>query len=1124
MLSKGWEQRKQRYDFVVVGSGYGGAILAARISGATLTPKPSVCLLERGREWPVGTFPDTVDQVTAAFRNSLTNPLGLYDLLTFTDISVIQGCGLGGTSLINANVAIVPDAEVFEQMAWPGTVTLTELQPYYNRASQMLATRPHPRATELLKVKALDRRAHEIGHRAFGLDIAVNFDIDGANPHGVEQKPCIDSGDCITGCNVGAKNTVYMNYLPMATNNGVEIFTQTQVDWLEKLPDGTWRVHGRRYDRFGFPEKFELQAAHVILSAGSLGTSEILLRSELHGLSLSPKVGTGFTGNGDFFGIAYNSNYQTNVLGFGNNPIHPWRPNAPGPTIVGAIRYHDNLPLDQRITVEDVSFPSALLSTLMLASGVLVGEDTDVGDELSELARHLRNNPWRPYQEHNALNHTMVYLVMGQDDAKGMLRLRTNGLDPNGKLEINWDDVGRQLVFTRINEELRRHARALGARFIVNPVWHVLDIRHLLTAHPLGGCPLGEDHLQGAVDEFGRVFAGDGRIHEGLFVADGSLIPSALGVNPFLTISALSERIADRMVRHLQGESYPARATRVAVLGIDPLEVLTYKEADLERLFGRVETKGLESMITAGQGLVEVATGRIRNDTVWKGVLPRGHILNALSTVFYGGLKLTATRVDGGVAGITSNADNRTAVAHTLEEITLKERTGALEPGRYVLLRYPDPPWSMYYAVLKIISDELLIGRVYLGTYPHGGRMFTLPMARVCGLDNLTVEDARSLYQPSPAATKEQVVGVWEVRAAANAGNTGTMGRVQFDLTPDGRLEARYQSLGLLEELAEPALSQGHFQRNDFTPFLDEIRSVSSDVLIGKYSTDTPPALVQLFGPTSLGLYHEESSAAGPTRWSWYYTLRRSAGARLRMPGFLRPLLDIRLPDGLGMTFDEEMVGHYFPGLSVPAGREGDLEIEARVPASGQPAGSVECSLRVHMHIRDLNEFFESPAHEAGLEGTIHFGDFAGQGAATFEVDPQKSTFNYLRINPATQEAEMLYHLYFRDSQQREYLWHGRKYMQKDQDGGLRAVQEVLHDYTTLYCHLTETATGQERGTGLLKFKTFENPAAVGSFSAFLGSFQVTGTINLVEQAHAQLRFLAFTNQFIFWEYNLLKV
>jgi cholesterol oxidase len=329
MLSKAWEQRRQLYDFVIVGSGYGGAILAARISGAALTSKPSVCILERGREWPVGTFPDTPDKAITAFRDPLLNPLGLYELRTFPDVSVIQGCSLGGTSLINANVTIVPDAEVFELLAWPRTVALAELQPYYDKAMQMLAARPHPRALELLKVQALDRRAREIDKSTIALNLAVNFELDGANPHGVEQKPCIDSGDCVSGCNVGAKNTLYMNYLPAAHRNGTEIFTSTQVDRVEKLADGAWQLHGRRYNGFGLPEKFPLDATRVILSASALGASEILLRSEMNGLSLSASVGTGFTGNGDFFGIAYNSDYQTNVLGFGSDPQHPWRVHAP---------------------------------------------------------------------------------------------------------------------------------------------------------------------------------------------------------------------------------------------------------------------------------------------------------------------------------------------------------------------------------------------------------------------------------------------------------------------------------------------------------------------------------------------------------------------------------------------------------------------------------------------------------------------------------------------------------------------------------------------------------------------------------------------------------------------------
>ena len=126
------------------------------------------------------------------------------------------------------------------------------------------------------------------------------------------------------------------------------------------------------------------------------------------------------------------------------------------------------------------------------------------------------------------------------------------------------------------------------ANFIENPMWAVFNLRHLITAHPLGGCPIGDDYEQGAVDEYGRVFAGDGSVHDGLFVADGALIPSALGVNPLLTISALSERIAARKIEDLQGNRLPGSEPAVSASAIDPLEVIAYSEPELERLFRRV--------------------------------------------------------------------------------------------------------------------------------------------------------------------------------------------------------------------------------------------------------------------------------------------------------------------------------------------------------------------------------------------------------------------------------------------------------------------------------------------------------------------------------------------------------
>ena len=240
----------------------------------------------------------------------------MFELLTHPDISVIKGNGLGGTSLINANVAIEPDAEVFEQFHWPAAITLGALKPYYDAARKVLAPSVHPRAMELAKVQALDRRAKEMGATVEALKIAVNFTIDGKNAQGVEQKPCNNCGNCVCGCNVKAKNTLYMNYLPMARDAGATILTQTKVEWLTKLDGGGWQINGQYVKGPNDSEKFTIEAGEVILSAGALNSTEILLRSEHNGLSVSPALGTKFSGNGDFFGLAYNGDFETDVLGY----------------------------------------------------------------------------------------------------------------------------------------------------------------------------------------------------------------------------------------------------------------------------------------------------------------------------------------------------------------------------------------------------------------------------------------------------------------------------------------------------------------------------------------------------------------------------------------------------------------------------------------------------------------------------------------------------------------------------------------------------------------------------------------------------------------------------------------
>ncbi|MBL8230560.1 MAG: GMC family oxidoreductase [Bryobacterales bacterium] len=1103
----------------MIGSGYGGAITAARLANTDINPKPSVCILERGKEWPVGSFPNSAESYAANLR-APGNPLGLYEMLNFDQISVLKGSGLGGTSLVNANVAIRPDKEVFELGGWPKSLTLAELSPYYALAEKTLNVTPHPRAGSLAKVQALERRAVEIGTHAEHLPLAVNFTT-GPNPQGVHQEACTDCGDCVSGCNVSAKNTLYMNYLPLARQGGAEIFTQVKVESIEKTANG-WLVHGRWQETNSKSKKFTIAAGNVILAAGSINSTEILLRSAaLNKLSVSPALGTRFGGNGDFFGLSYNGDHRANTLGFGTPPVLPPQPDRPGPSIVALVRHNSGATVLNRFAIEDLSFPSAAVRAAQIVFPLAPREDTDSGDETAERRRIDRDVLGRD-PLNGALNHTMLYLCMGFDDARGTFEFERPFFERDGRIRIRWDGVGEQQVFARINAEIRRHARAQGGSFVENPLWSFPGLRRLITAHPLGGCPMSDDFTAGATDSYGRVYQKDGTVHTGLFVADGALLPSALGVNPFLTISAVAERIAAKIIANLKGEAYPAPPVAVGFSQLSAIDVAERREAELERIFQSAPSLEIGVMMNqGGPASIDAATKSIRNDDAWKGFFPKHHILNQMSGLLYTGFQKRFRKEGSRFTGLTSDTDGRIRARNSLEQLDLTKQTGDLAPGRYILLQYLDPPWQGFYDVFKVIHKDLLIGRVYLGSYPNGRRMFTFPMTRTYGFHQMKVDDHRALWDSESVTipTKEQLAGVWRMDVISNANQAGGIARLTFDLKPDGRLESRYQLAGLIEGLVLPSFTANHFQLTDFTGFHDEIRRVDADTMIGKWVMELPPEASALPAFGSLGIFHQEAPAPGDRRprFGFYYLLSRTGESDAPTNTLLAPWRDAQLPAGLQLEFQEEMDGWYFPGQSTPGpGREADLTL-----ASRDRNGAIPCRFKLNLRAADLNEFVDGAEHEARAEGTLTFARFgASAGEAVFTLDASRSTFQYLRVNPATGEAEMRYHLEFDDPSGVRHHFDGRKYMQKDEAGGIRGFQELMEDYTTLYVHVTTPHNGAETGTAYLRFRTFENIAAFRSLTQFLSSFRVTGTADPLLRLRGQMKFAAFTGQFIQREYD----
>ncbi len=574
------ERRRDRYGAIVIGSGYGGSIVAARLAAAG----HDVCVLERGKEWPIGSFPDDPDEVTGELRCH-ENPLGLYDYQAGEDLDVFSGNGLGGTSLVNANVAIRPDPSVFDHARWPAAIqdaaARGELAAYFDRAAAMLrVAAPSAVVAALAKYRAHAKAAAARRAALTPLSLAVNFDgIDGQpNEHGVPQRRCTMCGDCITGCNVGAKNSLPMNYLPLARRHGAEIYTRIEVRCVLPAPGGGYHVVALDRSREArSPAEIVLHARVVVLAAGSLGSTGLLLASRDRGLRVSRRLGHHFSSNGDQLGLGYNNDEPTGVLGFGSRyqsgPV-----TSVGPTITAAVEYTHGSPA-HRFLIQDGAFPLAFVAparALGAALDLTGGDDTDTGgvDAAREIGRVMRDLVGR--DPRGALNHSMIYLGIGHDGADGRIVL-----DHRGRPRVLWGALRDRPLASEMDRAMRELTAALGGTYLKRPRVTKLFPANPITVHPLGGCPMGNDADAGVVDHAGRVFDPDGArgaVHDGLFVADGAVIPTSLGVNPFMTISALAERIADHLTRAAREPLAPVRVPVAPSRAAEPPPGLEWTE------------------------------------------------------------------------------------------------------------------------------------------------------------------------------------------------------------------------------------------------------------------------------------------------------------------------------------------------------------------------------------------------------------------------------------------------------------------------------------------------------------------------------------------------------------------
>ncbi|MDJ0340583.1 GMC family oxidoreductase [Streptomyces sp. H10-C2] len=550
------------YDVIVIGSGFGGSVSALR-----LTEKGyRVGVLEAGRRFTRDSLPKNSWDI----RNFLWAPsLGLYGIQRIhllNNVLVLAGAGVGGGSLNYANTLYVPPKAFFDDRQW-GHITdwQAELKPYYDQAQRMLGVRLNPTLTPSdvhLKAAAEKMGVGDTFHMApVGVFFGDGQDAGGdakaepggevADPYfggaGPSRRACTECGECMTGCRHGAKNTLNENYLHLAEKAGAVIHPMTTVVGLSEDPAGGYRVATVPTDKKRRGKRTVLRARQIVVAAGTYGTQTLLhtMRDAGELPGISSMLGELTRTNSEALVGAQTDNrryrkaHGVEKVDFTKgvaitSSIHP---NAN--THIEPVRYGKGSNSMGALTILQVPHGTRAPKALAFAAAC---------------ARHpmltfrsLSNRRWS--------ERTIIGLVMQSLDNSLTTYLKPKGLGKGlltakqGHGAPNPDHIPEGAEAARlIAEEINGFAGSNVGELMGTP----------LTAHFLGGCPIGEDAEHGVIDPYHRLYG-----HPGIHVVDGAAVSANLGVNPSLTITAQAERAmsfwpnnGDPDARPTQGEAY----------------------------------------------------------------------------------------------------------------------------------------------------------------------------------------------------------------------------------------------------------------------------------------------------------------------------------------------------------------------------------------------------------------------------------------------------------------------------------------------------------------------------------------------------------------------------------------
>jgi len=522
------------FDFIVIGSGFGGSVTALRL----VEKGYRVAVMEMGRRWT----PENLPKTSWSFHRWFWRPgialRGFFNMRFFRHVTILHGCAVGGGSITYASTMLRPTDKVWDSGSWQGLDDWKSQMPaHYDTASRMLGVTENKILGPADKLLRKVAESVGVGNTFYRTSVAIFQAPEGVqggvtvpDPYfggeGPERTTCQGCGGCMMGCRHGAKNTLDMNYLYLAEKRGAKVFAETRVIDvlpLNDAPDGSagYRVSTEKSTAFVFRHPQSFTCRGVVFSASALGTMELLFRlKDKNSLpNLSDKVGR------------YVRTNSESLIGV----------RVPGTKddLSKGVAIGSGIYIDEHTHVEAVRYPNgsdAMSAWTTILTGGRPGAGR-VGLWLKNLLVSSVLHPIRTFrimQPFGWARECVILLCMQAIDGHIDMRWERSLFSPFRKTLVS---RGQRIptFIPEANKFAEHFARMAGGTAMSMLPEILFDIPG--TAHCLGGCVMSDSPENGVVDYRNRVFG-----YKNMYVCDGSVVSANLGVNPSLTITALTER------------------------------------------------------------------------------------------------------------------------------------------------------------------------------------------------------------------------------------------------------------------------------------------------------------------------------------------------------------------------------------------------------------------------------------------------------------------------------------------------------------------------------------------------------------------------------------------------------